>query len=96
MINKLKFIKIITNVVFLNLFFSSFSFASSSLPECEGSSFPTWTNCHGKIGPLPVSGDIYDGEFKDGKYHGKGTLTLPDGRILKGTPPTPPQRPHHV
>jgi len=26
----------------------------------------------------------YTGRFKDGKYNGQGTLTLPDGRVLKG------------
>jgi hypothetical protein len=31
-----------------------------------------------------MSFGTYVGKFKDGKYHGKGTLTLPDGRILKG------------
>jgi len=31
-----------------------------------------------------MSFGTYVGKFKKGKYHGKGTLTLPDGRILKG------------
>jgi len=31
-----------------------------------------------------MSFGTYVGKFKDGRYHGKGTLTLPDGRILKG------------
>ena len=31
-----------------------------------------------------MSFGTYIGEFKDGKYHGLGTLTLPDGRVLKG------------
>jgi len=26
----------------------------------------------------------YIGKFRNGKYNGKGILTLPDGRILKG------------
>ena len=41
--------------------------AESSLNKCQGTSFPTWDNCYGKAGPLPVSGDIYDGEWKKGK-----------------------------
>jgi len=32
-----------------------------------------------------MSFGTYIGEFKDGKYNGKGTLTLPNGKILKGT-----------
>ena len=32
-----------------------------------------------------MSFGTYIGEFNDGKFNGKGTLTLPDGRILKGT-----------
>jgi|TARA_B110000438_G_C15322505_1_gene440146 hypothetical protein len=31
-----------------------------------------------------MSFGTYIGTFKDGKYNGKGTLTLPDGRVLKG------------
>ena len=31
-----------------------------------------------------MSFGIYIGEFKDGRYHGRGNLTLPDGRVLKG------------
>ena len=32
-----------------------------------------------------MSFGTYTGEFEAGEYHGKGTLTLPDGRVLKGT-----------
>jgi hypothetical protein len=31
-----------------------------------------------------MSFGIYVGKFKNGKYSGKGVLTLPDGRVLKG------------
>ena len=31
-----------------------------------------------------MSFGTYIGKFKDGEYHGRGTLTLPDGRVLKG------------
>ena len=29
-------------------------------------------------------GDKYEGEFKDGKQHGQGTLTSPDGSQWRG------------
>ena len=31
-----------------------------------------------------MSFGTYIGKFKDGEYHGQGTLILPDGRVLKG------------
>ena len=31
-----------------------------------------------------MSFGTYVGKFKNGHYHGKGSLTLPDNRILKG------------
>ena len=31
-----------------------------------------------------MSFGTYVGKFKNGKYNGRGVLTLPDGRILKG------------
>ncbi len=48
---------------------------------CKGSK-NTWTNCFGTL-TFP-DGAKYAGEFKDGKPHGKGTVTLVDGRVLKG------------
>jgi len=42
-------------------------------------------NCVNGIGTmLFYSTQKYIGEFKDGKRHGQGTLTLPLGRVLKG------------
>ena len=29
-------------------------------------------------------GERYEGEWKDGKFHGKGIKTLPDGTIFDG------------
>ena len=29
-------------------------------------------------------GDVYEGEFLEGNYHGKGTLSFADGRIYTG------------
>ena len=54
------------------------------MPKCKGNNFPTWTNCYGKIGPLPISGDIYEGGWKDGKYHGKGIVEHSDGTKYSG------------
>ena len=56
----------------------------SSLPKCQGTDFLKWTNCYGKVGPLPIDRDIYIGEWKDGKYHGQGTHTYSDGRKYVG------------
>ena len=49
----------------------------SQLPPCPGEySIATWTNCFGEV-TLPTL-TKYVGEFKDGHYHGQGTLTHPD------------------
>ena len=42
----------------------------------------TWTNCIGKK-KVDLS-STYNGGFKNGKFHGKGTLTRSDGTIQKG------------
>ena len=42
----------------------------------------TWTNCIGKKKVNLLS--TYHGGFKNGKFHGKGTLTRSDGTIQKG------------
>ena len=42
----------------------------------------TWTNCIGKKKVDLLS--TYHGGFKNGKFHGKGTLTRSDGTIQKG------------
>ena len=67
------------SILFSSLLFCNIAQAESSLPECQGSNFPTWTNCYGKVGPLPISDDIYAGEWKGGKYHGQGIIEHPDG-----------------
>ena len=53
-----------------------------SLPPCPEDAFKVWTNCVGTHSDL--FGNKYVGEFKDGKFHGKGTLTHSDGSAQKG------------
>ena len=74
----------ILGALFSGLLFCNIVQAESSLPECQGSNFPIWTNCYGKVGPLPMSGDIYVGEWKTGKYHGQGTIEYSDGTKYVG------------
>ncbi len=53
-----------------------------SLPLCRGSNHHSWTNCFGtKTHSIGVK---YVGEWKDGKMHGQGTLTLPNGTKYSG------------
>ena len=75
----------VLGTLFLGLMFCNIVQAESSLPECQGSSFPTWTSCYGEVGPLPISGDIYAGEWKVGKYHGEGIIEYSDGTKYVGT-----------
>ena len=76
--------KILSLLFLCLLLFCSVTKAETSLPACQGSNFPTWTGCYGKIGPLPLSGDIYSGEWKSGKYHGQGTIEYSDGSKYSG------------
>ena len=53
---------------------------SFALPKCEGSYNPDWDRCTGSAilleGVTPSNtGDHYEGEWKKGKPHGKGTIT---------------------
>jgi len=61
---------------------------SYALPKCEGDYKPTWDKCTGSTilptGTTPSNtGDHYDGEWKDGKPHGKGVLTGVKNKNLK-------------
>jgi uncharacterized membrane protein YhaH (DUF805 family) len=51
----------------------------NALPECKGKNTMKWTNCFGTIDYVKAyAGDeygIYEGEWKDGERHGKGTFT---------------------
>ena len=58
-----------------------------ALPKCESDILVEWTNCQGTW-VLPDN-EKYLGEFKDGKFHGQGTLTTyyfegEDGYKAKG------------
>ena len=59
------------------LLLSSLAWAESELPECEGTDYRQWTNCQGTM--TWSDGNKYVGEWKDGKYHGPGTI---DGRVI--------------
>ena len=67
--------KLIT-ILFLVFGFSSTVYAESSLPKCQGDDYKQWTNCYGEI---KFPRNEYKGEWKDGKFEGKGTLTEPWG-----------------
>ena len=41
-------------------------------------------NCHDKYSVLKLSNGIYKGEFKDGKYNGRGIAEYSDGNITDG------------
>jgi len=53
----------------------------SGLPACTGDS-ASWSNCAG--GLTAADGSRYEGEFKEGKYHGKGQHTLGSGSTYVG------------
>ena len=44
-----------------------------SLPKCQGEDISKWNMCKGI--KKTSKGSKYSGEFKDGKYHGQGTIT---------------------
>ena len=44
-----------------------------SLPKCQGEDISKWNMCKGI--KKTSKGSKYTGEFKDGKYHGQGTIT---------------------
>ena len=72
--------KLIT-ILFLVFGFSSIAYAESSLPKCQGDDYKQWTNCYGEI---KFPRNEYKGEWKDGKFEGKGTLTEAWGGVYTG------------
>ncbi len=72
--------------VFLGLLFCN---VSNALPKCKGDDVKKWTNCFGtKIytGDDKYLGDgaKYEGEWKDGQYHGQGNIIWSDGAVHVG------------
>lgn len=53
----------------------------SPLPACTGD-LSSWTACAGAL--TAADGSRYEGEFKDGKYHGKGRHTTSSGATYVG------------
>ncbi len=60
-------------ISFLFFFISSISYSQSKFPQCKGTDFSKFNNCYAKIN-LGDKNAVYDGEFKNGKFHGQGTL----------------------
>jgi len=71
--------KKLLGIVVLSLLWFANAYA---LPECKGSNHTKWTDCF--TGAKFPDGYTYIGEWKDGLFHGKGKLTLPDGSIETG------------
>ena len=70
-------------ITFLSFFVSSISYSQSKLPKCIGDE-NKFNNCYGKwernyIGDSKL---IYEGEFKNGLFHGFGTITSPDSKYI--------------
>ena len=75
---KLTLMKKLFLYVFVILMFCN---VGNALPKCKGNDATQWTNCQGTVAG---NGNKYVGEFKDGEYHGQGTLTFPDGEKYVG------------
>ena len=70
---------LITPLILTLLAFPSYA---SELPPCPKDKSKTYDNCFSAV--TFSDGASYVGEFKDGKYHGKGTYTFANGKVLSG------------
>ena len=77
-------------ILVLGLMFYNIALAESLLPSCKGTDSFKWTNCFGMEKKNIVydllykeaykdKKILYEGEYRNGKFHGQGTLTYPDG-----------------
>lgn len=58
------------------------AFSQSNLPLCQGANVSEWTNCYGRA---EYANDVlYEGEWKDGNFHGHGAHTYSDGSQYVG------------
>jgi hypothetical protein len=71
--------KKLLGIVVLGLLWCNTTFA---LPKCQGEDISKWTMCEGIKTTFKDS--KYVGEFKDGKYHGQGTITNSAGDKYTG------------
>jgi hypothetical protein len=62
--------KKLLTIIVLSLLLSN---TVSALPKCIGDDISRWTMCEGI--KTTSKGSKYIGEFKNGKYHGQGTIT---------------------
>ena len=69
-------------LTFFIFIFSLETFSKSSLPECKGSKIKEYNNCY-KTGKYS-NGDRYEGEFVNGKFHGKGIYISYTGAKYEG------------
>lgn len=51
--------------------------SKKALPACKGTSRASWNKCAGTY--TSTDGAVYVGEFRSGKYNGKGSATWPNG-----------------
>lgn len=56
---------------------------AKKLPACKGRQSAQWTACVGKI-KFASTGVEYEGEFLDGRPHGRGRSKLPNGDVYVG------------
>ena len=71
--------KKLLGIVVLGLLWGNTVFA---LPKCQGEDISKWTMCKGV--KITSKGSKYSGEFKDGKYHGQGTINNVTGDQYTG------------